>query len=171
LDPLEFEGTAGVDYPFGNLHTTCVNYATKEVILFGGKSNRYSNTTFVFSSDTLKWKKIETKGSTPSPRYGHSAVIYNNKMYVFGGYDNEGGKCNDLYVLSLDTKEWAMVKMSGAPNWPEAKYNHQATVMAVNDKDYMVVFGGSNGTCALSDVNAFDLHAQTWYKDIKTAYT
>ncbi len=151
-----------MDYPFGNLHSTCVNHATKEVYLFGGKSNRYSNTTFVLNLDTLKWKKVDTKGSTPSARYGHSAVIYNNKMYVFAGYDNEGGKCNDLYVLSLDTKEWTMVKMNGAANWPEAKYNHQATVMTLSGKDYMVVFGGSNGTQALSDVNAFDLTEQAW---------
>lgn len=162
MDPLEFEGTPGVDYPFGNLHSTCVYHPTKEVFLFGGKSNRYSNTTFVFNTETLKWKKVDTKGSTPSARYGHSAVIYKNNMFVFGGYDNEGGKCNDLYMLSLDTKEWTMIKMGGATNWPEAKYNHQATIMTINNKDFMVVFGGSNGTQALSDVNLFDLHDGAW---------
>jgi N-acetylneuraminic acid mutarotase len=90
LEPLEFEGTAGADYPFGNLHSTCVNPGTKEVILFGGKSNRYSNTTWLFNTETLKWKKIETKGTAPTPRYGHSAVFHEGKMIVFGGYDNEG---------------------------------------------------------------------------------
>lgn len=34
----------------------------------------------------LTWSKSQTTGDVPQyGRYGHSAVVYNRKMYVFGG--------------------------------------------------------------------------------------
>ena len=34
-------------------------------------------------------------------RYGHSAVIYNESMYIFGGYDDFGLSCNDLWEFNF----------------------------------------------------------------------
>lgn len=35
-----------------------------------------------------KWKQVHgISGTIPSPRSGHSAVVGNNHMYVFGGRD------------------------------------------------------------------------------------
>lgn len=35
---------------------------------------------------TLSWEKITQGGDAPSyGRYGHSAVLYNRKMFIFGG--------------------------------------------------------------------------------------
>jgi len=33
------------------------------------------------------WTRLSPKGSTPSPRVSASAVMMNNKIYLFGGYD------------------------------------------------------------------------------------
>jgi len=33
----------------------------------------------------------------------HSANIYNNKLYVFGGKDQEGRACGQLYICDLGT--------------------------------------------------------------------
>lgn len=34
----------------------------------------------------LTWEKIPQSGEVPSyGRYGHSAVLYNKKMFIFGG--------------------------------------------------------------------------------------
>ena len=34
-------------------------------------------------------------------RYGMSSVSMNDEMYVFGGYDNDGGPCNDCYKFNI----------------------------------------------------------------------
>jgi len=44
-----------------------------------------------FKKDSCEWKKLEAKGSAPSPRQFHSAVSYLGRMFVFGGF---GGRAN-----------------------------------------------------------------------------
>lgn len=39
----------------------------------------------VDSIDKRRWKCINTKGEIPSRRDCHSAVIYDSRMYIFGG--------------------------------------------------------------------------------------
>jgi hypothetical protein len=53
------------------------------------------------SLDTLKWTEIQAKGSQPTKRYGHTAVVYQGAMYVFGGYDAFGLACNDLWHFNF----------------------------------------------------------------------
>ena len=36
-----------------------------------------------------QWKRPRTHGVTPGARDGHSACVINNKMYIFGGYEEE----------------------------------------------------------------------------------
>ena len=37
--------------------------------------------------DTQTWSKVKTRGSVPSKRYGHTAVVLGDSMYIFGGID------------------------------------------------------------------------------------
>jgi hypothetical protein len=49
---------------------------------------------------TGDWKELVGRGKAPSPRFGHSAVVYqHDKMYIFGGYD--GVDRNDLYCFDF----------------------------------------------------------------------
>ncbi len=77
-------------------------------------------------------------------RYGHSAVLYNNRMYIFGGYDNTAMTCNDIYSLNLglflsfflpftphtnnkaETQVWEKVPSQGTS--PPSCFMHTATV-------------------------------------------
>jgi hypothetical protein len=52
--------------------------------------------------DTMKWQEVLGEGR-PNKRYGHSAVVYRGSMYIFGGYDDFGLKCNDLWQLDFGT--------------------------------------------------------------------
>jgi N-acetylneuraminic acid mutarotase len=105
-DPIE---TKGIAPQKRNLHT-CVVYKDN-LIIFGGKSNGYLNDIhlysisfsffFKFLSANNKWQELETTGDIPSPRYGHTSVIFGDSMFVFGGYDNNSSSCNDLFELNL----------------------------------------------------------------------
>jgi small GTP-binding protein len=157
LDPITLTNNGA--YPQGNLHSAVVK--EHSIIVFGGKSNKYSNSTFVFDTKALEFAKLETKGIAPAARYGHSAIVHENIMYVFGGYDNEGGKSNDLFTLDLATNTWNQVKMT-EHGWPEARYNHHAVLLKHKKKPVMIVFGGTNGTTPLNEVLEYDLTTKTW---------
>lgn len=44
-------------------------------------------------------EKVQTNGPKPSPRWGHAAAIYDDKMYVFGGFAKD--LLNDLYSFDF----------------------------------------------------------------------
>jgi len=82
-----------------------------------------------------------TLGSTPTPRHSHSAVVYEDSMYVFGGYD--GHYRNDFYRFNFTTHQWTQIhlKQSGNGVWPKSRYRTSTTVY----KDMMFLFGGHDG--------------------------
>jgi hypothetical protein len=69
-------------------------------LLFGGYSIGLHNDVLRFDFDTGTWTNVDTQGKPPSARSGHSAVVYDERIYVFGGVSHEGAQ-NDLHVLSL----------------------------------------------------------------------
>lgn len=87
----------------------------------------------------------------PTHRYGHTAVIKSDKMYIFGGI-SMGKYLNDLWECDLNTFTW-MQRKSG----PIDRSSHTAIVNA----DKMYVFGGS-GPVFLNDLWECDLTTFTW---------
>lgn len=47
-----------------------------------------------------KWKELRGDGVIPLNRFGHSALIYENSMYIFGGW-NGHDTMDDLYQYSF----------------------------------------------------------------------
>jgi hypothetical protein len=116
--------TEGTNKPKGRHFHAAVVYHNR-MYLFGGKSNGYMNDLFCldfgaeyciaeparlvalnfllfFFSDTMTWSQEDNvSGKPPSKRYGHSAVVYNKCMYIYGGYDDFGYKSNELYEYRL----------------------------------------------------------------------
>ena len=79
------------------------------MIIFGGFADgQRTNELIKYSFQENKWGKIEIAAGhpKPEPRSGHTAVIYQNGMYVFGGKDDENKKLNDFWRLDLLTLTW-----------------------------------------------------------------
>lgn len=53
------------------------------------------------------------KGTSPSARYRHTAVLRGNSMVIYGGYD--GGYAGDLFALDLTTFVWTQLVPSTRP--------------------------------------------------------
>lgn len=49
--------------------------------------------------EKLIWRKVDARGSPPTPRGWHSACIINKQMFVFGGCADVA--LNDLHVFDL----------------------------------------------------------------------
>ena len=133
------------------------------MVIFGGfvDSGR-ENDLWEYCFTTGKWKEIEalTK-EKPCKRSGHSAVVYQDKMYIFGGVDDEINRLNDLWEFDLKKKTWKELKVE---NGPASRNSHSATLFL----NYMIVFGGMHDlTKELNDLYAFNFTTQTWRRYMK----
>ncbi|CAG4962389.1 unnamed protein product [Colias eurytheme] len=109
----------------------------------------------VFYLDTTKetWVTVDIKGIKPDGRRSHSAWIYNDFMYIFGGY-NEKTKThfNDIFRFSLKGNYWELVNTRGtAP----CKRRRQVCILYDN-KIYL--FGGTSPVKNPPDTNPNDPH-------------
>jgi leucine-zipper-like transcriptional regulator 1 len=81
---------------------------------------------------------MEEFGEIPVPRFGHSAVIYKNSLYVFAGW-NGHETLDDLYQYSLSSNFWYLEKPKYGQK-PMSRYRHSSSVIG----NSMFVFGGIN---------------------------
>lgn len=82
------------------------------LVVFGGFSRDQSNSAYTFhlsnthlgitkSIATGKWSLISHfTGSPPSPRHFHSAVVYQDSIFISGGFSQKQNR-NDLWRLKL----------------------------------------------------------------------
>ncbi|KAL1462292.1 hypothetical protein WDU94_014138 [Cyamophila willieti] len=128
-------------------------------------------------SETRVCPRLERhpRGLTPYQRYGHSAVVHEGNIYIWGGR-NDRFVCNQLFCFNCDTRQWSCPKVTG--QIPEARDGHSACV----HEGRMYIFGGyiDEETQFTQDVYALDLttfhwsYIETWgeppsYRDFHTA--
>lgn len=136
----------------------CLVAHNHEIILFGGYTNiNESNIPLsdVFSYNTRQkcWNKIECSGYKNTARFNASAVVYADKMWVYGGTLVQPNET--LICLNLRNFEWK--KFEGGPS----RMLHSAVVY--NDK--MIVFAGADIYARdCNDVLVYDFVAQKMEK-------
>jgi hypothetical protein len=113
------------------------------MICFGGMEKNGEltifNDLFWFDLEKCKGKSIET---TMKKRYGHSACVHQNCMYVYGGYDEVDLNLlpeDNFLCLNLETMEWKKLESNGDVPVPR---NGQ-TLIVWNDQ--LIMFGGLKG--------------------------
>jgi len=117
------------------------------------------NTLFKLDFETNEWNVFPTKGIPPHPRFGHTAIVKDRSMFVFGGYNNIQ-EFQDLHRFDFDTSEWNEVKVNGIP--PSPRYMHNACYYDDGITKYMYIFGGLDPPKRLSDLHKFDFDTETW---------
>ncbi len=138
--------------------------------IFGGRmdlgrtrftgENFYSNDLYAFNVLTKKWAELRADTSTqsnylqilgdqadiahtfsPCGRRSHSACAYNNRMLIFGGFqENIQKHFNDMYEYDVARNEWRMVEQQGLI--PCARRRHSCNLVGSR----MLIFGGT-GPC------------------------
>ena len=95
-----------------------------KVYLFGGFKNVSDDhiDVHIFHTVSLRWRKLSpvTTGGggrhpeVPSRRSFHTAVLIEDTIYIWGGYEYNTHKyCNILYAFDVDAHRWSKPKVSG----------------------------------------------------------
>lgn len=120
--------------------------------VFFGKSNGYMNDVYRYHIDRRLWERVDCKDG-PSRRYGHSVVEWSDDIYVYGGFDDFGLRCNDVWRYNWRTNEWTPL-LHLQSEAPEALH-HSAVVY----QGSMLVWGGAE---AGSELHEYRFGSHTW---------
>ena len=144
-----------------------VNHVNGKLYLYGGQTkldnclgamcNIPSNHLDVYSVATNSWLNISNETIA---RSDHSAVDYEDRIYIFGG-QGEQGLLNSLICFDPNTNSWISLS-SGA----EPRYGHTAFV----HENRMFIWGGliesSEGTInSLNSMWSYDFHTDEWLQE------
>ena len=112
------------------------------LIIFGGyNSPTYFADLHFIRIKTGEIKYIETTGPQPEPRSTPITALYNNKYFVWGGYN--GRMISELYVLDIPTREWSV--------YPQDIQGRTAIPSAViNNKMYSFGSSKKNGIISIN---------------------
>jgi len=147
--------------PTPRLDFSMVTYKNQIFIFGGGKDSKFNNDTFSLNLVTHTWSKIQPRSpSVPVPRQGHSSVLHESELLVFGGWIGGYAMLNDLWAFNLDTYWWRKIEISSGIHDPPPFYANKMFV----SRNSLVVFGGHNGSRHLNDLYLFDLETKKWEK-------
>lgn len=129
-------------------------------LIFGGFVNgSRTNELALFemaNSQTVEKKMIfenSTDGSCPKPRASSSSAVYQDKLYVFGGQDDDNGKLDDLWCFDIATQQWQRIQIEDGALRPPGRSGHRAVVYG----NKMYIFGGIlELTKELNDMLVYD---------------
>jgi N-acetylneuraminic acid mutarotase len=127
------------------------------LFIFGGYSDgaTYFKDLFELNLDTKRWRFIRPKQRLSLGRHSASAVLYNNKIYLFGGIATGTQKMNDILAFSLEKNEWKLITPRTPP--PSGRWGHSAVVY----NGAMYVMGGF-GDIFSNDLWRFDFKTKVW---------
>ncbi|KAI9899186.1 hypothetical protein N3K66_005647 [Trichothecium roseum] len=146
---------------------TCTAVGKKLVVFGGGDGPAYYNDVYVLDTANMKWTRPRILGDKmPSKRRAHTACLYKNGIYVFGGGDGVRA-LNDIWrldVSDLSKMSWRLISnpertASGGRDYrPKARGYHTANMVGSK----LIIFGGSDGGECFDDVWVYDVDTHVW---------
>ena len=116
------------------------------------------NSVQVYSAINNEWSEAKTSGKRPAVRHGHSAVLHQNRLVIFGGQGFAAH--SDVWTLDLASLAWqGPVPM--LRHIECARSFHTACMIG----GCMAVYGGEIVGRSLGDLMLLDLEKRTW--DVK----
>ena len=122
---------------------------------YGGytkKDGEYFGDLYRFDIGLMEWRRLN---SEPAPRADHTLALYEDCLYVFGGYDGKN-RFNDLYEYRISDNQWQRLEPTGLR--PTPRFGHSAAVCGRS----FYVFGGWDGHDTLDDLYEYVFTRETW---------
>ncbi|KAI0178920.1 galactose oxidase [Hypoxylon sp. FL1284] len=160
------------DVPVPLRAMTCTAVGKKLVVFGGGDGPAYYNDVYVLDTVNFRWHRPRILGDrAPSARRAHTACLYKNGIYMFGGGDGVRA-LNDIWrldVTDVHKMSWKLVSgpspssSSGGTTIkdagrPKARGYHTANMVGSK----LIIYGGSDGGECFNDVWVYDVGAHAW---------
>ena len=130
------------DVPKARDDHSCSQIDEESIVIFGGfVEGSRCNEIFVAKKNglNLEWKQVGTDSpQAPCPRNSHTSVVYEGKLYIFGGQDDDTDKLCDLWEFDLVSGIFTQIELPASSYVPSARSGHSANIY--NGKMY--IFGG-----------------------------
>ncbi|KYR02159.1 hypothetical protein DLAC_00963 [Tieghemostelium lacteum] len=120
------------------------------IYVLGGYDSASKGTSDLWQMDmTLgTWKLIKPKSTVNIPdRYGHTSNVFQDKMYVYGGYSKKGF-LRDFYSFDFAKEEWTQIETNGPPK----RRRHCTVLLEDQGKTKLVLYGGTYLSCLYNDL-------------------
>nr|XP_023415157.1 leucine-zipper-like transcriptional regulator 1 isoform X2 [Loxodonta africana] len=151
--------------PAPRYHHSAVVYGSSMFVFGGYTGDIYSNSNlknkndlFEYKFATGQWTEWKIEGRLPVARSAHGATVYNDKLWIFAGYDGNA-RLNDMWTIGLQDREltcWEEVAQSG--EIPPSCCNFPVAVC----RDKMFVFSGQSGAKITNNLFQFEFKDKTW---------
>ncbi|XP_030761818.1 tip elongation aberrant protein 1-like [Sitophilus oryzae] len=141
------------------------------IYVFGGEVSFSASTEtplWVYDIRNNSFRKVKTKKgvATPKGRRGHTALVHNGAMLIYGGYQDLKGSCGDLWAFHFDTESWHLVftpPNKSSEQCPPSRHKHSAAI----HEETLWIYGGMTDLQERSDLWKFDFYTKIW-TNIKT---
>lgn len=115
------------------------------------------NDLFEYKFQSAQWVQWKFTGQEPVPRSAHGAAVYDDKLWIFAGYDGNA-RLNDMWTTNLvgENHQWEKVEQKG--QCPPTCCNFPVAV----SRGKMYVFSGQSGAKITNALFQFDFETHTW---------
>jgi len=139
-------------------HSVCL--FSSSMLVFGGSDGRSRfNDLWELNLSERRWTRILTQQmAAPRSRFAHTAVMYNNAMFVFGGWDGQD-TLQEFFEYNVSSNMWIQLPLRGTA--PRARYRHTSVVCG----DAMFMFGGvDKAQYRFPDLHEYNFITKSWNK-------
>ncbi|KAF2076914.1 hypothetical protein CYY_001752 [Polysphondylium violaceum] len=120
------------------------------IYVFGGygHGNKTNGDFWKYNVFEDKWNLVQKDGA-PSPRYGQSANVHQDKLYMYGGYSSKGFH-RDFYSFDFIKAEWTAIPTEGPPK----RRRHSCLILTdeASGQARIVLYGGAYISCTYNDL-------------------
>jgi len=175
------------DVPSARCGAQTVTMATRMYLHGGCDEKGVYNDLHLLEIELMKWTLLNTEGTAPSSRWGHSVAGYNTDLVLFGGMVSEqqallsddakasieppfaagmgwshpGTLDNSTYLLNTSNLTWQKPNSANSSGQPAPRFYHSGLVV----NDTYAIFGGSLATDfskPVNDMHLLDLRSMSW---------
>ncbi|EGR29859.1 kelch motif family protein, putative [Ichthyophthirius multifiliis] len=135
--------------------------------IVGSFHNIVQENTNLQNSKDYKWSECKIMGNNIQSRSCCSANIYNDSLYIYGGYELSCGILSDFWQIQLKAQQyvWEKVQVKSQIN-PGKKKGHSTVVY----KDKLLLLGGLHQILqSSSQLWAYDFLQSKWSLSLKQA--
>lgn len=133
----------------------------EQLYIFGGYAGTSRlNDLWYFDFTKKFWTQVEfERGTGPGPRENNGLIPFNDKLYLYGGY-NGVSWLQDFHEFDLIKKKWRTIENKGVI--PGSRFGFVSILDELRCE--LIVFAGYDGKAWLNDMYAYSFQTKEWYR-------